>query len=117
MKIIKGFGTIFFFLFLGTIVTRLVESPIPDTVFGMIFLFLALNFKLVKVEEIDQVATSLVSLIAFFLIPPAVSFVSSYDVIKADALKIILLILLSTIITMTVTALVVNALQGGKKNA
>lgn len=111
MKFVKEFLIIILFLCLGSILSSLIDFPIPDTVFGMILLFLALNFKIVKLKDVEDTGNHLIGLISLFLVPSSVSFISIYESISGDLFKIFAIVIISTIITMSVTALTVNALR------
>lgn len=104
LKTIKEFGIIILFLFLGGIVKSLFDFPIPDTVYGMILLFIALCLKVVKLEDVENTADRLIGLISLFLVPSSVAFITIYKEVQNDILKIMLLVAISTLITMLTTA-------------
>lgn len=111
MKILKEFGIIFLCLFLGSMTKDLINFPIPETVYGMFYLFVALITKIVKVKDVEKVSNSLLENLSFLLIPPSVAFINVYPILKKDLGKFFILIGISTIITMVVTAYVVKFLQ------
>ncbi|NLD16489.1 MAG: CidA/LrgA family protein [Tissierellia bacterium] len=111
MKIIKEFGIIFFCLLLGSITKLFIAFPIPETVYGMIYFFIALNFKIVKVDDVAIASGGLLDNMQFFLIPPSVAIVNVYGLIQADLLKFAGIVLLSMFITMGVTGTVVSLIQ------
>ncbi len=111
MKIVKEFGIIFLCLLLGNITKFFIDFPIPDTVYGMIFLFIALNIKIVKVNDVALVSQGLLDNMQLFLIPPSVAIVNVFGLIKADVFKFLAIILLSMFITMAVTGKVVTLVQ------
>lgn len=111
MKIIKEFGIIFFCLLLGNITKSFIDFPIPDTVYGMIYLFIAMNLKIVRLEDLKIVPSGLLDNLQLFLIPPTVAIVNAFDLIKGEILQLFIIILASTIITMIVTGSVVSFVQ------
>ena len=55
MDIVTSFGIVLLFSLLGEILKYIIPLPIPANIYGMILLFFALNFKLVKLEKINTV--------------------------------------------------------------
>ena len=54
MKYMKQFGIILAISFAGEILNYLVPLPIPASIYGLVLMFLALCFKLIKVEDVKQ---------------------------------------------------------------
>lgn len=116
MKIIKEFGIIFFCLLLGSITKLFIAFPIPETVYGMIYFFIALNFKIVKVDDVAIASGGLLDNMQFFLIPPSVAIVNVYGLIQADLFKFVAIVSISMFLTMGVTAMVVSLTQKVMRN-
>ena len=100
---------------LGFIAKKLTGLPIPEPVFGMIFLFIALCCKFLKVDDIGQTSDFLTSILAFTFTPLGVALMVQFDVIKDNAVKILIVMTISCIITMAVTAKVVELVQKVRK--
>jgi len=102
--------------YLGEILSKTLSLPVPGTVIGMFFLFVALYLKVIKVEQISKATDVLIINMAIFFIPPGVKLISSLDYMRGNWIKIIFLMILTTIITMGVTGRVVQYLieKGGK---
>lgn len=111
MKIVKEFGIIFFCLLLGNITKSFIDFPIPDTVYGMIYLFIAMNLKIVRLNDLEIVPSGLLDNLQLFLIPPTVAIVNAFDLIKGELLQLFIIIFISTIITIVVTGIVVSFVQ------
>lgn len=94
--------------YLGEILSSVFKLPIPGTVIGMFLLFIALCLKVIKVEQIAKAVDILIINMAIFFIPPGVKLLNSLDYMRGNWLKIIFLMFLTTIITMGVTARVVQ---------
>ena len=115
MKYLKEFCYILFFLLLGFVAKKLTGLPIPEPVFGMIFLFIALCCKFLKVDDIGQTSDFLTSILAFTFTPLGVALMVQFDVIKDNSVKILIVMTISCIITMAVTAKVVELVQKVRK--
>ncbi|WP_297790485.1 CidA/LrgA family protein [uncultured Anaerococcus sp.] len=115
MKYLKEFCYLLFFLLLGFVAKKITGLPIPEPVFGMIFLFIALVFKFLKVDDISATSDFLTSILAFTFTPLGVGLMVQFDVIRDNALKILLVMIISCLITMAVTAKVVELVQKVRK--
>lgn len=69
MKIIKQMLWIFFFSSLGEVLAVAMRSivAIPGSVMGMMLLFLALHFNILKMEQVETVGTWLTDNMSIFL--------------------------------------------------
>lgn len=52
MKYVIQFSIILAFSFVGEILNRLIPLPVPASIYGLVLLFLFLEFKILKVEQI-----------------------------------------------------------------
>ncbi len=116
MKYLKGFGIIFFCLFLGNISTKLISFPIPESVYGMIFLFVGLLTKIVKVQDVEDAGTLLLGGLALFFAPSGVGLMTKYFSIKEDVFALVFIVVFTTFLTMVVTIKTVEMIHkwGGK---
>ncbi len=71
-------------------------------------LFFALMSKLVKLEDINTVSHFFLKYMALFFIPAGVSVMTSYDLIKAELLPVVLVITLSTIFMLALISKLVD---------
>lgn len=115
MKILRQMGIIFGILFGSHILQKSLGLPIPSTVIGMIILLICLFSGVIKLEMIEEVSKFLLDHLIFFFIPAGVGIMTSVDMIGDKWLSILIVIVLSTIITMVVTGLTVQALAKKSK--
>ena len=54
MKYIFQFLIIMVFAFIGELLNFLIPLPIPASIYGIVLLFLALEFKILKVSDIKE---------------------------------------------------------------
>ena len=69
MKILIKIFFIFFFYALGEAIAHLTGDYVPGSVIGMVLLFLALQTKLIKEEQVDAPAKALTDNMGLFFIP------------------------------------------------
>ena len=70
------------FSFAGELLHRVLPFPIPASIYGIILLFSALELRLLKVEHICEVSTTLIISMPVMFVPPAVGLISSWENIK-----------------------------------
>ncbi|HOA64168.1 MAG TPA: CidA/LrgA family protein [Bacilli bacterium] len=107
MKIIKQIFIILLFYVIGEVLSFLLSNIFtkiyfPGTILGLIiFLLFLLNkkIKIVKLEDVDEVGSFLTNNMAFFFIPAAVSVVEYFDVLQANFIKIVVIIIISLLIS------------------
>lgn len=104
MKIIKQIGIIFAICWISQVIEHLLPFDFPASVIGMIMLFLCLSTKLLKIEHIQEKSDFLLSNMAFFFIPAGVSMVNYLDLLKNNAVKLIVICGITTLLTFAATA-------------
>lgn len=117
MKYFMQFSIVLVINYIGIIINKIWIPTIPSTVIGMVILFILLYIKVVKIENIKEFSEFMLANLAFFFIPPSISLINSWDILSGNFLKIILVVVTSTFITMIVTGLTVDYLiKRGDKN-
>lgn len=104
MKIIKQICIILLFYVIGEMLAFIISSIapsifIPGTVLGMLLLLLFLNFRIVKIDQVETVGTFLTSNMAFFFVPVAVSVISYLDILEQVIAKVIIICVISIIVS------------------
>lgn len=94
---------IFGCLSIGELVVYLTHIPIPASIIGMAVLFILLKTKSVKPTWIQPVSDFFMQNIALFLIPPCVSVIQHFDIIRHDFWIIFIATILSTILVIIST--------------
>ncbi|WP_064607537.1 CidA/LrgA family protein [Streptobacillus moniliformis] len=117
MKIIIGLLYILFFSFIGQSLSKIINLPIPGSVIGLILFFLALQFKIVKLESVETTSKFLVDNLAILFIPAGVGIMISFKHIKDIWVSILLICLFTTILSLVVVGKLTQHLisKGDKK--
>lgn len=102
MKNIKQLFWIFLFSLLGEIVSKAIASvvAIPGSVIGMVLLFIALHFKWLKMEKVDEVGTWLTDNMAIFFVPAGVGLMTNFDVLAEVWYQLLIIMVVTTAIMM-----------------
>ena len=102
--------------FVGEIISKGLNLPIPGNIIGMILLFILLSTNVLKVEKVENLANFFLDHLAFFFIPAAVGLMTSFASLKGSIFKIILLCILTTIIVISVKSVTVEFICKRKSN-
>lgn len=97
--------------FLGILVQLIFNLPIPGTVIGLILLFLALYFRIVKTEMIEDICETLISHMPFLFLPAGVGLLTSIGILNGKIIPFVIIITISTCVVWLVTAYVVATLR------
>ena len=108
MKIFREFIIILVLYFIGELISKIFNIPIPGNIIAMILLFVSLCTGIIKVEKVDDISTFFLDHLAFFFIPAGVGLINSFDSIKSSAIQIIIICIITTIIVMAVTVIIVQ---------
>ena len=105
------------FAFVGELLHHFIPLPIPASIYGILLLFLALEFKILKVKDIKETSSFLIAIMPIMFLPPAVGIVESWGLIKGSWLPYVLVIGVSTVVVMVVSGLVTQMIvrKGGRK--
>lgn len=104
MKILSQIGIIFGICLVSTGMEALLPFSFPASVIGMILTFFLLLFKILKLEQIKTVSDFLLGNMAFFFVPAGVNIINYLSILKDNALQLIIICLVSTILTFAATA-------------
>ena len=115
MKFLHQMIVILLFSFLGEVLHSLIPAPIPASIYGMVLMFLALSLKFIKLEQVKQAGSFLVSFLPVLFVAPIVSLMDCWDMIKPNLAAILLIIVLSTVICFVVSGLTTQFLMENKK--
>lgn len=90
------------FSFAGELLHRVLPFSIPASIYGIILLFSALELRLLKVEHIREVSTTLIISMPVMFVPPAVGLINMWDNIKNNWPEYLLITFASTFVVMAV---------------
>ncbi|MFI3322119.1 MAG: CidA/LrgA family protein [Rikenellaceae bacterium] len=97
---LKGIAIILVVYLVGEIIAKLLSGYMPGNVIGMLLLFILLQCKVVKEEDIKGVCNFILSNMMLLFVPVTVGIMSSYDIIKGSWLATIATLVLSAIIVL-----------------
>lgn len=78
MKLYVQFMIILIFSFIGEAISNLLNLPVPGSIIGLVLLFLALEFKVIRLRHIDVVGNFLLNnMTILFCLQLSVSWIDS----------------------------------------
>ena len=111
MKLYVQFMIIVLLAFIGEGISTYFQLPIPGSILGLILLFLALEFKLLRLRHVNAVGNFLLANMTILFLPPAVGIMEKFDVIAPYLLPIVLIIFFAAVINIILIALVVQFIK------
>jgi holin-like protein len=91
------------FAFIGEVLHALIPFPIPAGIYGILLLFFALERKLLKIDDIEEVSSFLIFIMPLLFIPAAAGLIDAWDELRASLTAYITIIVAVTIIVMVAT--------------
>ena len=95
----------------GEFVVQLLGIPFPGPVAGMVLLFLFLSFKRGIPDELAAVSAALLNNLSLLFVPAGVGVMVHLELLGHDAWPLSVALVVSTLLTIAVTAWVMLALQ------
>lgn len=115
MKYIFQLSIIMGVSFVGEILNAMLPLQIPASVYGLIILFLLLCAKIVKLNQVEDVADFMISIMPIFFIEPTVGIMNSYGLVKGRIFPLFLAAFLSFAGVVAVTGFVSQLMMKRKK--
>lgn len=106
MKFLQQFAIILAISFLGELCHYLIPLPIPASIYGLILLFAALICKIIKLEQVKETGTYLVSIMPVLFVCPAVGLIKYWNVVRENLLAVVVIIVVSLLLTFAVSGMV-----------
>jgi holin-like protein len=104
MKFLNGVTLLLIYQLIGEFSVLLLRIPVPGPVLGMILLFLTLMLRKGSGESLDSASSALLSHLSLLFVPAGVGMMVHFDRIANEWLPISVALVLSTVLTMAVTA-------------
>ena len=121
MKYLKQVTVILIVSLVSEALGYFIPLPVPASVYGLVIMFVLLWTKVVKLDQVEDVADFFLQVMPFFFVAPTVGLITSFDAIRGNVLWLVLMCFISTVVTIAVTGLVAQVIirlkkKGGKKN-
>lgn len=108
MGLISGLTLLLFFQLLGEIIARSLDWPIPGPVIGMVLLFIMLVMRRGPGDTLQSSSQHLLQHLSLLFIPAGTGIMVHFDLVKDEWLPLLVALFVSTLLSLVVTALVMN---------
>ncbi|MGS4344740.1 CidA/LrgA family protein [Myroides odoratus] len=115
MNVVKQVAVIFGCLAFGELIIYLTDIKLPSSIIGLITLWILLQTKVVRVQQIQDISGFLMRNMGIFFVPPCVAMLNYFDLLQASFVPLIVATLLSTILVVFITGLTHQLLRKRKK--
>jgi len=116
MKYLKQFSIIITISFIGELLHHYIPLPIPASIYGIVFLFLALLFKIIKPEQIKDSSNFLIEIMPIMFVPAVVGLMDIFNDIKNKIIIYLLIIMISNILVFMISGLLCQLVIKDKEN-
>ncbi|CAM3365581.1 CidA/LrgA family protein [Thalassospira profundimaris] len=107
---IAAFALILVCQLFGEVVSELFDLPVPGPVIGLVLLFVGLLIKRYPPKVLTDAADNLLMHFSLLFVPAGVGVVTQIDRLKGDWLPIAAALIVSTLLTMVLTAFLMSKL-------
>ncbi|MEZ7846809.1 MAG: CidA/LrgA family protein [Polaromonas sp.] len=109
MNGLRGLGWLLVLQSIGELLSRGLSLPLPGPVVGMLLLLMALRWVVVR-EPVSACADYLLSHLSLLFVPVGVGVMTHLSIVSQYGGRMLLVLVLSTLIGLAVTALLLNVL-------
>lgn len=103
MKYVKQFFIILLISFVGELFKYLIPLPIPASIYGMVFLFVALMTGLIKLDDVKDVGKFLIEIMPLMFIPAGVGLIESWETLKPVLFPVCVITVVTIVTVMVAT--------------
>lgn len=86
-----------------------IPLPVPASVYGLVLLFVLLMTKVIKLAQIEETADYFLLIMPVLFLEPSVKLMTSLAIMKGQAVRLFVLCMISTCVTIMVTGMVAQA--------
>lgn len=114
--IVLQVAVLFFISLAMNFLAKWLHLPIPGTILGIIVLFILLKMNVIKLSWIEQGANWLLAELLLFFIPAAVGVMNYMSLLEHDGVRILLVVISSTVVVMASSGLVATRISKRKEH-
>ena len=115
MKDLNQLSIHFAFTFISEILNQIIPLPIPASIYGLVFLFLCLEFKIIKIDQIKDTADFLLAILPIMFVPSSVGFIKALPLMKKYGIQFLIIGVSTTFLVMIISGLITQLILRIKK--
>ena len=113
MKYLSQLFVLITITFIGELLAKFIPLPIPGPIYGLVILFLLLQFKVVRLDQVEDTGNFLISMLSVMFIVTGAGLLSSWNLIASNLITYIVMLFVSTILVMGVTGFIAEKMYRG----
>lgn len=106
LKLFKQFIIIIALSFIGELLHALIPFPIPASIYGILLLFMLLERKVLRLDDVNEVSSFLIFIMPLLFVPAAVGLIDAWDELRVSLTAYVTIIVAVTLIVMVATGLI-----------
>ena len=106
MKYLKQFLIILAVSLMGEICKAILPLPIPASIYGMVFMFILLLTRVIKLDQVRDAGKFLIEIMPVMFIPAGVGLMSSWGVLQGVLIPVSIITVITIFTVMAATGLV-----------
>lgn len=111
MKYIRQFLIILLISFMGELLKELLPLPVPASIYGLVLLFLALEFHIIPLEAVKETGKFLIEIMPILFVPAGVGLIESWDALRPIFVPVLAIMVISTVVVMAVSGRVTQSVM------
>ena len=117
MKYVKQFGIILLISFAGEALNYLLPLPVPASIYGLVLMFLCLQLRVFRLEDVRDTALFLIEIMPLMFIPAGVGLMTSWETLRAIIVPVSVITVITIITVMIATGWVSQVMIRRAKKA
>ena len=102
--------------FAGEALNYLLPLPVPASIYGLVLMFLCLQLRVFRLEDVRDTALFLIEIMPLMFIPAATGLMTSWGIIRAKLFAYLVIAVITTVLVMVVSGRVTQFfLRRGKE--
>lgn len=115
MNFVKQFLIILIVSFVGEVLNKFIPLPIPASIYGLILMFICLQFKIIKLNQVDKAGRFLIEIMPVMFVPTSVGLMASWGILKPVFVPFMAITIISSIAIFAISGRVTQAILHRKK--
>lgn len=99
MKYLRQVTIIFAAALLGELLRRIIPLPVPASVYGLVLMFGALYFGVVRVEQVKETSDFFIDLMPLMFVTPAIAILTHFAAVRRIIFQFTAVAVISTLVS------------------
>ena len=101
----------FLIILLISFIKELLPLPVPASIYGLVLLFLALEFHIIPLEAVKETGKFLIEIMPILFVPAGVGLIESWDALRPIFVPVLAIMVISTVVVMAVSGRVTQSVM------